>query len=166
MANFDKAFEKLISNEGCYSNHPNDKGGETIYGISSRIYPQDVQYMKTLNEGAALNHAKTIYRRDYWQLMRLTDIIDQDVAEKVFDMAVNSGAGVAATILQATMNDLGCMLMLDGVLGTATIAAVNFYRYYDVVVKMITYNRIKYYLNIVDVDETQRTFINGWIRRA
>ena len=34
---FDKAFDRLMVNEGGYVNHPRDPGGETMYGLHHRI---------------------------------------------------------------------------------------------------------------------------------
>ena len=39
MSEFDKYFEELIGHEGGYVNDPDDRGGETKYGISKLSYP-------------------------------------------------------------------------------------------------------------------------------
>jgi hypothetical protein len=36
---FNQAIENVLKNEGGYVNDPYDPGGETIFGISKRIYP-------------------------------------------------------------------------------------------------------------------------------
>lgn len=33
MSNFDKVYQATMSHEGLYSNHPNDRGGETYMGL-------------------------------------------------------------------------------------------------------------------------------------
>ena len=35
--NFDEAFTKLLGHEGGYSNHPADKGGETMWGSTIAV---------------------------------------------------------------------------------------------------------------------------------
>lgn len=39
MANFDKAYNKVIKSEGYYANDPDDKGGETYMGIARKFHP-------------------------------------------------------------------------------------------------------------------------------
>lgn len=108
--NFDQSFERLLKHEGGYVNHPSDPGGETKFGISKRAYPNvDI---KALTE----EEAKRIYRRDYWDPMRLDDL-PQTVRFDMFDTAVNSGIRQAVIFLQraAGVDD-------DGKLGPVTIA--------------------------------------------
>lgn len=87
---FDLAFDRLIGNEGGYTNGKGDPGGETNWGISKRAYP-DID-IKSLTREAA----KAIYKRDYWDKL---PPLDPNVAYHVFDFAVNSGVGVALHIL-------------------------------------------------------------------
>lgn len=58
-SSFDKAFELTIGLEGKPSDDPNDPGGYTIWGLSSRYNP-DVNSMLTLKQ------AKEIYLTRYW----------------------------------------------------------------------------------------------------
>ena len=37
MADFNKAIDKVLVNEGGYVNDPNDAGGETKFGISKEV---------------------------------------------------------------------------------------------------------------------------------
>ena len=37
MSVFDTIFERLMKHEGGYVNHPNDPGGETMYGVTKRV---------------------------------------------------------------------------------------------------------------------------------
>lgn len=91
-ADFEKAFNFVIEWEGGYVNDPNDPGGETKYGISSRSYPQlDIKNL-------TLYDAKGIYYRDYWvksgcdELTPPLDII-------IFDTSVNMGVSRAKEFL-------------------------------------------------------------------
>lgn len=36
IMDFDTAFHKLLGHEGAYVNHPNDPGGETMWGVTAR----------------------------------------------------------------------------------------------------------------------------------
>jgi len=97
---FDKAFQDVIGFEGGYVNNPNDKGGETKYGISKRSYPSiDI-------ENLTLDGAKEIYYKDFWNTIRLelSLIDDEKIAIELFDTAVNMGVGVASKFLQEALN--------------------------------------------------------------
>ena len=88
--NFDIAFSRLIGNEGGYVNHPRDPGGETKYGIRKGSYP-DVDIANL-----AIDGAKAIYLRDFWNPVS----VDDAVRFQVFDAAVNHGIGTAIRMLQ------------------------------------------------------------------
>ena len=90
--NFGVAVDFVLKWEGGYVNDPNDLGGETKYGISSRAYP----YLDIKN--LTIEDAKKIYYEDYWlkagcdELAPPFDII-------IFDTAVNMGRGMANKLL-------------------------------------------------------------------
>ena len=56
---FDKAFEITIGLEGKPSNDPNDPGGFTIWGLSSR-------YNEGVSPATTIEEAKVIYLEKYW----------------------------------------------------------------------------------------------------
>jgi len=93
--NFDEAFDRLIGNEGGYSNDPLDPGGETNWGISKRSYP-DVDIKNLTREGA-----KAIYLRDFWNPL---GSVPDAVKFQAFDFAVNSGIQTAIRKLQAAIS--------------------------------------------------------------
>lgn len=90
---FDQAFDRLISHEGGYVNHPNDPGGETNWGISKRSYPN--LNIKALTR----DDAKKIYKTDFWDAVG-GDRLPSSVVYQLFDFAVNSGIGTAIRYLQ------------------------------------------------------------------
>lgn len=110
---FDEAFELLIGHEGGLSDHPNDPGGLTKYGISQRSYPgEDIR-------GMTLTRAKQIYYRDFWSAAGCEGV-PAAVRFDLFDMAINSGVKAAIKCLQGAA---GCAQ--DGVLGPKTLQAVG-----------------------------------------
>ena len=90
LTNFDRALEFVLRWEGGYSNHPDDPGGETKYGISKRAYP-DVNIKDLSREEAG-----EIYKRDYWDVFGCSNR-ELPIALTLFDTAVN--CGVARTAL-------------------------------------------------------------------
>lgn len=93
---FDSCFDRLLGNEGGYSNDPNDPGGETNWGISKRAYP-DVNIRSLTRDGA-----KEIYFRDFWSKIDAGDLPD-GVIFQLFDFAVNSGIETAIRYLQRAL---------------------------------------------------------------
>lgn len=113
MADFEKAFNKIIANEGGYVNDKDDKGGETFMGITRKNHPTIylwevidryidmynstyglVKYIK--NNESAMNSIKSVYKKHYWDKLLLDKIISQQIANELFDDCVNRG--VSATL--------------------------------------------------------------------
>ncbi len=128
--NFDRAFEYALRNEGGYSNHQNDPGGPTKYGITLKtlarwrhvppetLTPSDVQ-------AVTRDEAKAIYKRWYWDAVH-GDHIDRLVTATIlFDMAILMGAGTAVRIAQKALNRACHGLTVDGLIGPKTVAALN-----------------------------------------
>lgn len=89
--------------EGGYFNHPNDPGGETMYGIiktEARKWGYNGA-MKELPKAVAVE----IYKKKYWKGTGLMNIKNFAVALTVFDFQVNSGAR-GCKIAQKTANRL------------------------------------------------------------
>lgn len=147
--NFDLAFDRLIGNEGGYSNDQRDPGGETNWGISKRSYP-DVD-VKNLTRAAA----KAIYARDFWKRGRMDDY-DGAIAFQVFDFAVNSGIDTALRKLQRAAG-----VADDGHIGPVTVAAIKAKSVSDIVM-LFTAERLEFWTQL----STWPTFGKGWARRA
>jgi lysozyme family protein len=147
--NFDQAFDRLISNEGGYVNHPDDPGGETKFGISKRSYPRvDIKNLTR-------DEAKQIYRTDFW-LRGQMDQYDGAVSFQVFDAAVNHGIGNAIRLLQKAAG-----VADDGHIGPVTIAAVKAKSVTDMLMLFIAW-RIRFWTKL----STWDSFGRGWANRA
>jgi hypothetical protein len=91
---FIKAFENTLSREGSYVNDRQDPGGETKYGISKRSYPKlDIKNLTQYQ-------AKQIYFADFWLNGKYEEFVDDNLAIKLFDLAVNVGPVQANQLLQ------------------------------------------------------------------
>ena len=89
--------------EGGYFNHPNDPGGETMYGIiksEARNWGYQGK-MQDLPKEVACN----IYKKKYWKGTGLMNIKNFAVAMTIFDFQVNSGSR-GSKIAQKTANKL------------------------------------------------------------
>lgn len=156
MASFDQAIGTVLAHEGGYTFNPADPGGETNFGISKHAYPNlDI---KDLTE----DQAKEIYRRDYW---RYDGIQNQDVATKVFDLAVNLGPPTAHRLLQMALHTLGQDVTVDGVFGPQTLSATNRVDPARLLQELRAQAAVRY-ADIVLGNRAERTFLLGWMRRA
>lgn len=115
--NFDTAVAKVLGHEGDFSDHKDDKGGATRFGITEEV-ARRIGYKGDMRE-LPLDLAKQIYKRDYWDAVR-ADQLPAGVRYAVFDAAVNSGVGQATKWLQRALG-----VRDDGVIGPVTLAAAN-----------------------------------------
>lgn len=112
-SNFNKCLDLVLKEEGGYVNDPDDRGGETNFGISKSAYPNENIRAMT-KERAAM-----IYKRDYWDAVRGDDL-PFGLDYVAFDAAVNSGVSRGAKWLQRALG-----VTQDGRIGPNTIAAAN-----------------------------------------
>lgn len=156
-------------------NDPDDPGGITAYGISLRFLrglPLDLGDID--NDGdidsddiRALTEedAAGLYLSEFFMQYGYQNIDAEPVAAKVFDLCVNMGPRQAHKIMQRALNDLGCLLVVDGVLGPKTLNAINS------VAPGRLYPRIcqrakAFYLALMVRNPTLKKYRNGWFKRA
>lgn len=118
---FQQAATLVLDQEGGYSDDRGDPGNYTPagvfkgtkYGISARSYPNEDIINLTLER------ALYLYKRDYWDSLRLGEI-PWPLSLYVFDSAVNQGTVPATRMLQEALG-----VTVDGVIGDETIAAAQ-----------------------------------------
>lgn len=156
---FEEAFNKTIIKEGGYVNNPDDRGGETKYGISKKSYPKlDIKNLK-------LEDAMKIYYVDFW-IKNKCNVIDYFVAEKLFDLSVNMGCKKAAIVLQRALRATSAIkLEEDGIIGPLTLDAIR-RAMPDKLLIAIKSEAAGFYRLIVANDNTQKKFLTGWLNRA
>lgn len=164
MADFINAFNKLIGIEGGYCDDPDDPGGETKFGISKRSYPAvDIRAL-------TLDQARDIYKRDFWDTARLDEIEAQAIAEEVFDSLVNIGPRVKKWLQQAhnltNFWDGNHDLVIDGMIGRRTIAAINLSPHPDRILKCLNGLQFRHYLEIVEQNPRVEKWFGGWLSRV
>ncbi len=175
MDTFKTALTATLKHEGVYSDDSDDSGGKTKFGITEAVarghgYSGE---MRDLSVGVA----KSIYRKSYWDRIRLDDVAkyDTDIAVKLFDIAVNMGTGRAGKFLQRAVN---CMsrdqnlfphLNVDGVVGTKTLDTLR--RLYldsekPAILKIINVLQGAKYIGICENNNTQEKYIRGQLNRV
>lgn len=151
--NFDTAFDRVIGHEGGYVNHPNDPGGETMWGVTIAV-ARASGYTGPMRD-LPRDTAKAIYRDQYWNKVK-ADGMQFAVAFQVFDAAVNHGTGQAAKFLQRAVG-----VVDDGVIGPKTLAAVADRGAAEMLL-LFNAERQQFYTNL----PTWPSFGKGWSRRV
>lgn len=170
-------LEYIFCVEGGYFNHPNDPGGETMYGIiKSEARDWGFQgEMKNLPKEVAVE----IYKRKYWKGTGLMNIDNFAVALTIFDFYVNSG-NRGAKIAQKTVNRLYAERKVvpsfeesmsdvkpiaeDGVLGPKTFAAINSIPALAFLLGYTLFQEDQYE-DLMRNNSKLRTFDEGWENR-
>lgn len=141
-SNYNDSLERVLKDEGGYSNDPGDNGGPTKYGITIA----DVRLYVKKNATAAdvkaltLDQAKTIYKSKYWDAIG-GDSLPSGVDYTCFDYGVNSGLGRPRKALQ----------QFKSLAGTKLINAINDER--------------QHFLNAIGTGHNAK-FLKGWTSRV
>jgi lysozyme family protein len=186
MARFEIAEKITGGNEGGWANNPNDRGGETYAGIARKFWPQwggwkyidkyKADYAKLnkpmqekyslarwINSSAKVTtepvHAmvSAFYKINFWDVNKLDQINDQQIANTVYDFGVNSGTPKAAKYLQQALG-----VAQDGIIGPGTLGAVNS------IPPKITHNKYNalretFYRSIAKGNQAE--FLRSWLSR-
>src|SRR3972149_1674828 len=117
MAEFETAYYLTNVIEGGYANDPDDRGDETYRGWSRNAHP-DWTGWKIVDEAKTKAHTIkeinqwlenntliqqlliTGYKNEYWNRIRGDSISDQQIANEVYDNAVNMGVNTSSRYLQ------------------------------------------------------------------
>jgi lysozyme family protein len=164
----DSIIEKVIlQSEGGLSDNKSDKGGTTKYGISIKWYSSiDKTITKETIESLTLQQAVALYKKHFSKPMRIEEVNNDCLKEKIFDMCINMGVGQASKLVQRACNILAQKdeLVEDGNIGLVTIRKVNFYG--GEMLPVLRALQYMFYKNIVDKNTSQKVFWNGWRKRA
>lgn len=126
---FERVFLRKLDLEGGYSDDACDAGRPTLHGVSSVYWPEwFARVAAAVDMPARVEVLKEFYRTNFWDVMRLDGVAEEDeeLVFQVFDMGVNAGVGDAVRMLQRCLNWLGSRpeLVVDGRIGPKTLAAV------------------------------------------
>ena len=198
MADFYNAYKRTIKNEGSYSDVKGDRGGETYKGISRKFHFnfkgwETIDYMKGLpnfpknliNDKELENDVFDFYKKNYWDRLKCSSIKNdyQDVAEKIFDIAVNQGVKTASKYFQESLNLLNnneeyyknlkvdgkignkTMLSFSAFCGTSYMNSRNVKKNAETFLTCLYGFQLNRYIDIVKRDESQEKFFYGWLNR-
>ena len=185
MADFKKAYAITRDFEGGYSNNPHDTGGETYKGIARNFQSKwkgwkivdqlrkQPNFPKNLDDNKELQDlVLELYKKEYWDSMKLDDAKDQLIANELFDTGVNMGIGRAGVFLQRVLNVANkgqsyyANLKVDGQVGKVTIAALNAHPTPRNILIALNALQGATYIDICENNPSQEVFFNGWMKRV
>lgn len=184
MSSWDYAFTKLMRWE-ChpgpikpigdgYVDNPNDHGGRTVYGISTKeilrhkTKPEDLGITDFSAEQmvqVTLEAAKKWHKVNYWDKHPYVDIKSDIIATKIYLLSVNNNPTNSWKFAQQAANICGSKLVVDSNPGPLTIAAINSRDQVRYIYTLIDL-QVQFYQGIVDAHPDQAVFLKGWLARA
>jgi lysozyme family protein len=172
-ATFEKCIPVIMQHEGgsAYTNHPNDPGGSTKYGISLLFLSKlsllegdidhdgdiDADDIKQLSEP----QADALYLKYFWNPLNIENLKNDLLILHIFDHGVNAGTRTAVKILQQLVR-----VSPDGSIGSMTESAISIYSASHNIVGDYANARKRYYDSIIDKNLKLSVFKNGWYNRV
>lgn len=148
--------------EGGYSNHPNDKGGPTMKGVTLKTF---TSYRKTKGLPApTINDLKNITEKEWnailrwhtWDKLHCDDLKSQWVAYLLADCVWMSGEGYIKRVQRAySLKD-------DGVVGPKTLAKLNSFDQQTLFNAL--WKQRESFLRGIAIGK-KSVFLKGWLRR-
>jgi lysozyme family protein len=173
MADFNSALEKVLKHEGGYVNDPNDPGGETYKGVARQMHSKwdgwvlvdickkQISFPANLErDGELQGKIKDFYQINFWDKINGDNLKNQEVANSIFDFAVNAGVSTSATLAQMVVGTT-----VDGVLGNHSAEKINGFDS-EHFLASFTVAKIARYISIIKKRPTSQKYLYGWIRRA
>ena len=177
MQHIDDLIDGLIAREGGFVDHPADKGGPTIWGITEAVARRQ-GYLDRMDR-MPRKVAAAIYQRRYWLAPGLDKLhqIAPKVAEELFDTGVNMGTATAIGFLQRTLNALNRNgrdygdIIVDRKIGPITLRALEAFLLKRgasgeaVLTKAIDALQGAYYVRLAESRPAQEAFLYGWLTK-
>lgn len=175
--NIDQMIDHTIGKEGGYVNHPADRGGPTIWGVTERVARANGYNGRMQDMPRSV--AVAIYRAEYAikpGFMKVAEIFPELGAE-MFDTGVNMGPSWPSKWLQEWLNALNsggqhyADIGEDGKIGPATLKALRAYKAKRGeeggrrLVKALNGDQAVRYKQIARANPSQEAFVYGWLDR-
>jgi lysozyme family protein len=164
MSTFELAIPVILAHEGGLVNAPDDPGGLTNFGITLKWWQSvDPTGTAEMLKSMSVEYAEILYRHHWWDRYGYGQILDQKIATKVFDMAVNMGATQAHKLVQSA-----CGLVTDGILGRETLWTLNAHNEHGncSLMQAIVARATEFYTDLAARKPELAKFLPGWLRRA
>lgn len=169
MADFKTAYNIVFKHEGGYQNIESDSGnynslGENVgtnWGINAKVYESWIGKPPSKYDMAIMSKltARNILFYWYWMPIKGNDIKNQEIANILFDGAVNHGVWRGVKMMQEAVGT-----STDGKMGPVTLGAINSGQ------PSLIYNQYKkirttFYYSIVNSKPSMKEWLPIWIKR-
>ena len=174
MAQFNEAINKTLKTEGGYVNDPDDRGGETYRGVARNFWSnwsgwKDIDLAKSKDnfplcldaDEVLQTNIRLFYKHNFWDFVKGDFINDQEIAESIFDFAVNSGRRTSIIMVQKALK-----VKVDGILGNITLGKINRIEAPKCFLLAFANEKIKRYIRLCKQKKSQKKFFYGWVRRS
>lgn len=150
------------------------------FGLNSGVHPELVAQgffqfapdaTPRMKNEDALPLAAAAYKHGYWEKIAGYSILDQTIANKIYDISLTDGPKEAIEIVQRACNrTLGGVfgftpLTVDGVMGLQTITAINACNP-STLLPVIKACATEYYRACANSNPGEAKNLPGWIRRV
>ncbi len=183
MADFLIAYNKTGKIEGLWSNDKDDSGGETVFGIARNYWPNWSGWKIIDEQKSKHNFPKNIsdvedkieplvyqfYKTKFWDVIKGDFLLDQNIANELYDTGVNFGIKRAIEFAQEACNLLNnsgklyAEIDVDGKFGDATLKTINSHPHKDTLFKVLNLLQGEAYINICRKNRTQEKYLRGWV---
>ena len=169
-ADYRKYVPFVLRWEGGVSNNAADRGGLTYKGITYTTYNAlcKIVLKKEPNREHFLNLTDEevgLFVKHYWdKSTNNNQIKSQKIAEAITSWHWGSGKLGLIWYQRMLNKEYNCDLEDDGVIGNASIVAINSIDADDLFRMSIKYRRERFY-TIVNNNPSQRIFLKGWLNR-
>lgn len=175
MANFEKAIVNTFKAEGGFQNDPNDNANYvngiligTNKGISAQGYYNYYKKIPTVEQmkNLTVEDAKKIFKGNYWDKIGGDFIINQSVAELMFQYVIGSGMGQISNIKDIANATFGSEKLIENdhpfiKSECDFINSLDQKKFFDGLWNW----RLKFYDLVVKANPAKQKFLKGWQNR-
>lgn len=168
LADFATCFSWMLDNEDRprrYNVTTDNNGGGVVAGINAKSYPSAFAHIASLPQDERGDAVEAFYLSNFWNQWYAA-LKSDDLAKRVFDMAVNAGPATTVRILQGAIPEAGGpAVAIDGKWGPSTVNAANAC---DQNQLLLAYKaaRCQHYKDIVEANPADQPYLAAWIARA
>lgn len=169
------AMNTIIRHEGGLSDHPNDKGGVTKYGISLRYLINeniDINNDGLINKDDVIYLTRTeadkIYYKEWYKKHRYDEILNKVILTDIMDFSVNAGATQCHKTIRRAINNIVISNKKYPINGTFNQEIIDVVNLIDPEIFHAAFNaeQEKFYRGLVKKNPAFQVFLKGWLLRA
>jgi lysozyme family protein len=152
-------MEKLFEHEGGFSNHPDDPGGETKWGITKKTFLKS-GCSEASWDMLTKEYAAKWYADNFWFY---NEVKNERIANALFNLGVNMGTKRAEKYMQRAYNlavPERLRIAEDGYIGPISRRMINLYKHPAALMMLFKHQAAGHYLR-----QNKKVFLGGWLNR-